>query len=1061
MDWEPTGPEATFLQRSHTLSSDPDHYSHTKLSESASGRRESGSSTRGSLSSLLWRKFANTQDITMTRSTTPVSKDNAPKQPETVESANESNSLDTNIEVAKETATAPKETTITLKETTAAPKEAITTPKVPEILDSANSRRRRWSIFGYGIKDDDSGNTPPSKLRKSGDVLIESDSMSPGNRELESAAAQNFQERIKSPHALTHPSNSNKSVATIIVEESNVEAAVPGSSDDDDSKTGQSNTSRPASSTYNWLSIIPGYGSRSASTSELPSHRNPDQQAKNHEEDGIKSTNMGLSDLENSDSTRTLAEMAAEKNGESGFNSIEGKKKEGQTFAELKESMDKEVDMANDTISSLSKAILTRAKKNVVLPDYYEQYPDARHMSSFLFRSDPDLNSKHKRSPSIMKSAVDAINSLIFTKGSSTSMCDDEYCEGVKRIRRVVIIGVHGWFPRKLIRSVIGEPTGTSKKFCEEMDSAVKDYFKLHHSELDSDDVTLIPLEGEGKIMDRVEILYQNLVKNKEWIKSLEHADLVLISTHSQGTPTSTILISRLIKEGMIRTQEGDPRMQQVGMLAMAGISHGPFPHLKGNLIVRMEAEPAQELFDFMDPGSDISKKYHEALKVVLSSGARITVVASLEDQVVPLHSAVMSSIYHPSIVRAVYINGATYQDDFLTNLISFSLRLRNSGVDDHGVLLHLSEVIAGSIYGKGHSSIYMEREVYTLAIRALLEPPGSLTSKRARSEPIIHPLYANQKLNPFYLPWGMRGVIEDIKALGSDILDQEIERLKNLYDQWTPVSKGMKEIKFRLEPLVGHASIGKRRLASCIRTEITSQSGGELLNAELESKSNTNVSFRTSEDLPLDGSGLRAPVLSILRPLDVTLSINPPMSTLTGSVESVLRYDLILLMVNMSNLVSWETAKRSLLQLDPRWLLGRCALVITRVSAVSKYAFDRDDITNFIDQFYNIPILWTNLDIDSEATLTAQQIVRILGVNAGYRSWEKSSPIGGHSRPLTSQEIVSIGKELRSSSGTSASLWNSSLNLYPGLTLGSRSTTTYSLAKCPEKYNVEGTTRN
>lgn len=264
------------------------------------------------------------------------------------------------------------------------------------------------------------------------------------------------------------------------------------------------------------------------------------------------------------------------------------------------------------------------------------------------------------------------------------------------------------------MRSVIGEPTGTSKKFCDEMDAALKDYLKQHDVELDDDDITLIPLEGEGKVMDRVNLLYENLTKHETWTKTLQEADLVLVATHSQGTPTSILLVARLIQEGMLRVEEDDHKMQRIGILTMAGISHGPFPFLKGNFVVRwFEAEAAGELFEFMDSETEIAKKFREALRVVLSSGVRLTCVASLEDQVVPLYSAVMTSVSHPSIVRAVYIDGCSYQDDFLTNLISFTLRLRNSGVEDHGVLVHLSEVVAGSIYGEGHSTIYEEREVY------------------------------------------------------------------------------------------------------------------------------------------------------------------------------------------------------------------------------------------------------------------------------------------------------------------------------------------------------------
>ena len=90
----------------------------------------------------------------------------------------------------------------------------------------------------------------------------------------------------------------------------------------------------------------------------------------------------------------------------------------------------------------------------------------------------------------------------------------------------------------------------------------------------------------------------------------------------------------------------------------------------------------------------------------------------------------------------------------------------------------------------------------FRIAIRALLEPPESLTSEMARSEPILLPFHAKQNLNPFYLPWGMRGVVEEIKALGNEVLNEEMERLKKLYDEWNPVNKGMKEIKFRLEPV-------------------------------------------------------------------------------------------------------------------------------------------------------------------------------------------------------------------------------------------------------------------
>jgi hypothetical protein len=65
--------------------------------------------------------------------------------------------------------------------------------------------------------------------------------------------------------------------------------------------------------------------------------------------------------------------------------------------------------------------------------------------------------------------------------------------------------------------------------------------------------------------------------------------------------------------------------------------------------------------------------------------------------------------------MRAIYIDGPMYQsNDFLTNLIVFAIKLRNAGILDHGLMVQLSEVVAGSMYGEGHSALYTEIDVYT-----------------------------------------------------------------------------------------------------------------------------------------------------------------------------------------------------------------------------------------------------------------------------------------------------------------------------------------------------------
>lgn len=88
--------------------------------------------------------------------------------------------------------------------------------------------------------------------------------------------------------------------------------------------------------------------------------------------------------------------------------------------------------------------------------------------------------------------------------------------------------------------------------------------------------------------------------------------------------------------------------------------------------------------------------------------------VGSLNDQVVPLYSALYTSLGHPSILRAVFVDSAVfYSSDFLTNLIVFCQRLRNAGLSDHGLQNHLSEALIGTLSGVGHSSVYEDRDVF------------------------------------------------------------------------------------------------------------------------------------------------------------------------------------------------------------------------------------------------------------------------------------------------------------------------------------------------------------
>jgi hypothetical protein len=228
-----------------------------------------------------------------------------------------------------------------------------------------------------------------------------------------------------------------------------------------------------------------------------------------------------------------------------------------------------------------------------------------------------------------------------------------------------------------------------------------------------------------------------------------------------------------------------------------------------------------------MDSNSDISTQYREAIAFILQNKTKTVLVGSMQDQVVPLYSAIMSGITHPHILRAIYIDGHIYtKDDFLIRLITFALRLLNVGLSDHGFLIHISEVLAGNIYSweGGHSTVYEELDVFMLPLQYLFGtyPFGNMevsqpiplqqqvknASDEARQSVLdkvkarLDPFQAKLRLNPFHLPWAMRGIWDDPRILGDQTLSEELDKLQDLFDKWNPTSARLKEIKFRLEPL-------------------------------------------------------------------------------------------------------------------------------------------------------------------------------------------------------------------------------------------------------------------
>ncbi|GAA98567.1 uncharacterized protein L969DRAFT_95201 [Mixia osmundae IAM 14324] len=374
---------------------------------------------------------------------------------------------------------------------------------------------------------------------------------------------------------------------------------------------------------------------------------------------------------------------------------------------------------------------------------------------------------------------------------------------GAKHVKKVVVIGIHGWFPSPWLNSVIGKPTGTSEKFATMMKQSIEAYFEEHEPTVP--EINVIALSKEGKVSDRVDRHYEDLLSNQRYVDQLHNADAIFIASHSQGTIVATQLLARLIEQKRIKAD-------RVTLLCMCSIALGPFVSLNTSYIAPylqyFESAAATELFDYQDPESPPSRRYHAAITIILEMGVKVVFIASLNDQVVPLYSGTFASLVHPAILRAMYIDGQAFQSsDFMTNLTVFLLRLRNAGLPDHGLSQHLSEALAGSLTGVGHSSIYEERDVYSLATRYHFETTPVLVQGRAGGhvpdQPIIEPFHPRNSAslrNPYFLPFALRGILDDERV--QTLFGAELHSLRQGYEDWRPVSKPLRAVRQQLEPL-------------------------------------------------------------------------------------------------------------------------------------------------------------------------------------------------------------------------------------------------------------------
>lgn len=370
-----------------------------------------------------------------------------------------------------------------------------------------------------------------------------------------------------------------------------------------------------------------------------------------------------------------------------------------------------------------------------------------------------------------------------------------------RNFKRVLVIGVHGFLPTKMVRSLIGQSTGSSVKFVQKASEAVDTWFD--GSGLDYS-VETIALEGEGRIEDRVSNLYKLLVN---WSHLINDSDVIFIAAHSQGVPVGVHLLAKMLTGGQYHLKH-----KKVGFLSMAGVNCGPFIGLDLKLVIRAytsaENEIISEIFEFQKAASDQSLSLNQSMRVLLSHNVKITMAGALEDQFIPLYSSLGLNFHHPNIFRCTYVSSRGEVPAFVSALFKIAITMKNLGFGDHGVFRDLGDRCQGPISDRGgHGRIFDSESVYLQALRHTLET----TDLQQPRELVVSPAVAlaadadgstgQMGLNLYHLPWNMRGMIHDLVGVKNIAKYTLLHELMEEFTKWEP-TKTWRDVKYCFDAL-------------------------------------------------------------------------------------------------------------------------------------------------------------------------------------------------------------------------------------------------------------------
>ncbi|KAI5964224.1 uncharacterized protein KGF55_002166 [Candida pseudojiufengensis] len=369
-----------------------------------------------------------------------------------------------------------------------------------------------------------------------------------------------------------------------------------------------------------------------------------------------------------------------------------------------------------------------------------------------------------------------------------------------RKLRKLVVIGVHNFLPTKMVRALIGGYTGTANEFVTMATNAVKSWLKSNDpsDENSEADIQGIAIEGFGKINETVESSIKLLNNYKDQINN---CDFLFVVGHLTSSTTAINILAKLLHSNH------HLRYKKITVLSMSGNFLGPFPSHSLKVVYRaytqLENEIVKEMFEYERKDTPLSIQLNESMKFLISHDVKFVFTSSVGNPFIPLYSSMGLQYDHPNIYRNLY-EGETIP--FISKLLQIICEMKNLGQStDYNIIKDISDKIEITKLGK---QIFQNDQIYQEALNFGLASTNLTHQSKLKIKPTKKFVITtsntinDQLLFQSNLPWNLRSLLQDFLSYKHIDSKKKFFDLVADYKQWQPSNKVYSDIKYCLEAI-------------------------------------------------------------------------------------------------------------------------------------------------------------------------------------------------------------------------------------------------------------------